>query len=317
VPRNQPRLFRRYPRAALALLVGVALVLLAAGSELFLRLAYGLGDPVLYAPHPQYGYRPRPNQLVHRKAVVRINNLGLRGRDWDARRANKILFLGDSVTYGGSSISNEELFSELAVAGLEGWVAGNAGVNAWGVANIHGLIVGAGFTPAAVYVSTLPERDFGRGLTRISWLPYWCHPPGSALREAAHFLLQGFVELDRCDEVVPKSASAQRKWKPPLEQAVQQLAQVDAHLRRLGHRHLIFISPTRAQLVDGRPRDARLVSLLRQAGLKVRYLLDEKSLTIRPQKERAGWYVDQLHLSRQGHQAWGRLIRGSLKSLAL
>lgn len=297
------------------ILVGAGIVALALAAELVLRQAYGLGTPVLYAPHPRYGYRPRPNQTVHRKALVRINNLGLRGRDWDEERGNKILFLGDSVTYGGSFITNQELFSELAVAGLDGWCSGNAGVNAWGVENVHGLIVGAGFTPAAVYVSTLPERDFFRGLMRISRLPYWCHQPGSALEEAGYFLLHGFMRLDHCAGASSGRASPPGQGRPTLERAVQRLAQMDSYLKRRGHRHLIFISPTRAQLVHGRPRNARLRSLLERAGLEVTYLLDEALLAGRPLEERDRWFVDQLHLSREGHRAWARVIRAQLKRL--
>src|SRR5262245_15331833 len=101
-------------------------------TEIGLRMV-GLGDPVIYEVNPDYGYRPRPNQMVHRfgGAIVRINNLGIRtDEDWETT-ANKVLFAGNSVTYGGSYVSNGDLFALRAVPEGYGWVGGSAGVNAW------------------------------------------------------------------------------------------------------------------------------------------------------------------------------------------
>src|SRR5437764_955827 len=78
------------------------------------RRLTGLGRPVLFYEHPSFGYRLKPNQETWRfgGAHFKINNLGLRAEsDWDASTGNKVLFLGDSVTYGGNHISNEDLFS--------------------------------------------------------------------------------------------------------------------------------------------------------------------------------------------------------------
>nr|MBC8423350.1 hypothetical protein [bacterium] len=76
------------------------------------------------------------------------------------------------------------------------------------------------------------------------------------------------------------------------------------------------ISPTRQQLVHGQPRDARLAALLRDAGLRVTYLLDEAQLTGRPADERAAWYSDELHLTRPGHRAWARVFGAHLRQPA-
>ena len=47
-----------------------------------------------------------------RDAGIRIDKCGLRtDDDWDAPGATRILFIGDSVTYGGAYIDNRELFS--------------------------------------------------------------------------------------------------------------------------------------------------------------------------------------------------------------
>jgi hypothetical protein len=108
-------IFENYKKVTIfvALLIGLLLSLML--SELLLKNFYGLGNPLLYDSNPLYGYRPLPNKTYHRfrGSLLKFNNLGLRAeRDWDyEKKDNKVIFLGDSVTYGGSYLSNNDLFS--------------------------------------------------------------------------------------------------------------------------------------------------------------------------------------------------------------
>mgnify|MGYP001558315659 CR=1 FL=1 len=99
--------FERHPKLTLSSIVISGVLILLAVAEFSLRLVFGLGNPVLYCSSPLFGYRLQPNQFVHRRgAEIRVNNLGVRAdRDWDEQIENKILFLGNSVTYGGTYIS--------------------------------------------------------------------------------------------------------------------------------------------------------------------------------------------------------------------
>lgn len=208
---GSPSVFERNQRLTLVALIVFGCVLLLVVAEIAARLILGLGDRVLYQSSPLFGYRPQPDQLVYRRggAEIRINNLGLRAdRDWDSTRENKVLFLGNSVTYGGSYIGTTELFSPLAVEGAEGYFAGNAGVNGWGVENIHALIVGNGFTPASIYVSVLQEMDFYRGLSKLAGKAFWTHKPLFALEELlAQFHLQRFESIYNNHDIQLRSVS--------------------------------------------------------------------------------------------------------------
>lgn len=315
-PATHKGAFSRRPRLVLAVVILLGLAALVAAAELTLRWAYGLGTPVLYQVDARFGFRPRPNQRVSRRAgvTVRINRLGLRAGNWGPGKQNKILFLGDSVTYGGSHVDNDALFSELAPAGLPGWRTGNAGVNAWGVANVHGLVVTARFTPATVYVTTLTERAFYRGFATINKLPYWCRAPRLALVELAYYWLHGRLELDRsCRRISrPQGAARGRGLDAQAEHAVARLGQLHRHLTGQGARHLIFVSPTRAQAVRGRPRDARVMRLLSRHGLPAVNLLDHEQMSSRSARERESWYYDHVHLTPAGHRAWAEMIRARL-----
>ena len=52
--------------------------------------------------------------IIRRGKNIYINNLGMRSTNLSNNEKDKfrILFYGDSVTYGGSIVNNEDLFSE-------------------------------------------------------------------------------------------------------------------------------------------------------------------------------------------------------------
>jgi hypothetical protein len=305
--------FERHPKATLACAWLAFFVLFAVVAEIALKQLTGLGRPVLFQAHPSYGYRLQPNQETWRfgGAHFRINNLGLRASDdWDPGIRDKVLFLGDSVTYGGNHISNHELFSEVAVQGLPGLRSGNAGIPNWGVENVYGLVVQERFLPASVYVTTFIEDDFYRGLSpgrNRPWIKY--QTPYFALQELADFVWHKYfmntAEFNRRErEGVPEEAR--------LETAARKLKAMDEFLKAAGHTHLIFISPTRQQVLDERPRDPRVQAQLEKHGVEVVYLLDKPRIAAASRDEKRSWYQDNDHLTPKGHAVWGELIREEL-----
>lgn len=310
--------FERHPRITLALVWLAFLLVLIVAAELLLKRLTGLGSPVLFQAHPAYGYRLKPHQETWRfgGAHFKINNLGLRAEhDWDAAREGKILFLGDSVTYGGNHVSNRDLFSEVAVARLPGYDAGNAGTPNWGVENVYGLVVEARFQPAAVYVSTFIEDDFYRGPPlglKLPWVRY--EAPLFALQELGDFLWHKFVMRTR------QSNQRTREREPAevrVARAALKLKMLDGRLKALGYRHFIFISPTRAEVLGEAPRDARVQDELDRFGVEAVYLLDAPVMRAAPPGARRAWFQDDVHLTRAGHAVWGELIGERLeRSLA-
>ena len=95
---------------------------------------------------------------------VTINDIGLRSiYDWKQIKGKKIIFLGDSVTYGGSYIDDTEIFSHLVCEKLVEYVCGNAGVNSYGVYN---TVMRSRFDKrlqdADIYIYLFPPDDFIR-----------------------------------------------------------------------------------------------------------------------------------------------------------
>ena len=134
-------------------------------TEIYLRYL-GLGDPVRYDSNYIYGYAPKENQKKERfrESIVTINELGLRTPfSWNNSEKKKIIFIGDSITYGGSYIDDKEIFSFLVCSKMNNYLCGNAGVNAYSVIN---MVMRSRYDRridnAEVYIFTVAPGDFYR-----------------------------------------------------------------------------------------------------------------------------------------------------------
>lgn len=99
----------------------------------------GWGDPVVYMRDDKCRFRLAPNQkkyMIGRQ--ININSIGMRGPEPDKNK-NNIVFLGDSITYGGASIADDKIFVGILNKMLSdtGYQALNAGVNNYGPKNIE------------------------------------------------------------------------------------------------------------------------------------------------------------------------------------
>ncbi len=185
---------RRATIAAAILGIVVAVVLLEVGLR-----ALGLGDPILYDNRLAYGYRPVADQARARLggARVHVNALATRGPEaapTPPPGTVRVLFLGDSVTWGGSYVGDHELFSAIAGDVLRDGLAAagaarpvetlNAGVNGWGPQNVFGLLRETGGFASTVWVVTALEDGFRREKTHAGEVPYFDVAPATALEEA-------------------------------------------------------------------------------------------------------------------------------------
>ena len=87
------------------LIILITLLTLAEGMLRFV----GLGNPILYNTNLSYRYYLKPNQKIKRfNSSIVINNHSLRSDEnwYKELTQKKILFMGDSVTYGGSYVDN-------------------------------------------------------------------------------------------------------------------------------------------------------------------------------------------------------------------
>ena len=157
----------------------------------------GLGNPLLYKSDTLVGYRLRPNQSNKRfqNAMVSTDSEGFRINPTKMKDLSSevFVFVGDSVTYGGSHIDNSELFSSLICANRPGSICLNSGVNAWGTYNMGRFISNFSLysnrVPTEFILVILPGDD-ERNLKDIRSLPFWTNPPKNpkAINEMINYL---------------------------------------------------------------------------------------------------------------------------------
>jgi lysophospholipase L1-like esterase len=293
--------------AATAVLGALAL------TELGLR-AIGLGHPILYDNRSAYGYRPLPNQSARRLwgARVHINNLGVRGPDVSPRRAPdavRVLFLGDSVTYGGSYVDDADVFSAVAAAHLASRrairvEALNAGVNGWGAQNVLGLLRATGGFDSTVWVITALADDVGREKTHVGEVPYFNAPPRLASEEV--LVLAAYKVLTAYKRPKPPADLA------PLARRNLGTYRLIAALARARGARVLFVWHPQEDVLGGAP-DPHKAAFLAMAAAAGAPALD---LTAAYARAAAGrLYVDGLHLTPAGHAVAGRVIGEQLADL--
>ncbi|MBD2326739.1 SGNH/GDSL hydrolase family protein [Alkalinema sp. FACHB-956] len=105
------------------LLGAIAILLALLGIEIFLRVRFGFGHPLLYLADPEMGYRLAPNQTVKRFGnTIAINQYSMRSGEITPERSPttfRILLLGDSVANGGWWTDQSQTISTLLQVQLQ------------------------------------------------------------------------------------------------------------------------------------------------------------------------------------------------------
>ena len=175
------------------ILSGSLLILLFIG-DIIAKRVLDLGQPIVYDSHHLWGYTPRENRTYERfdGDIVTINDVGARGeKDWN-NNGNNIIFLGDSVTYGGSYIGDNQTFASLSCQTIENWTCHNVGVNAYGVLNMVARSrYDKRISLAPLRIFTFITGDFDRGLQDQDTAHFILHEPPnyfSGLWEIMNFI---------------------------------------------------------------------------------------------------------------------------------
>jgi len=86
-------------------------------SELFLRIKWGFGNPLIYIADPEIGYLLAPNQFTKRNGnLIYINSYFMRSGDISEGKNKdifRIMLLGDSIVNGGWWTAQENTLSSL------------------------------------------------------------------------------------------------------------------------------------------------------------------------------------------------------------
>jgi hypothetical protein len=173
--KNGSAAFGSTPRRVIAFLM--ALVALAAMSEAALRFGLGLGNPILIALDPACGYIVKPDQNVVRFfGRTYINHYGMRSDEVPlVHRPDtlRLLFLGDSITYGTSRVNQSRIFTEILHRELPLIVHRpvevlNASASAWAPDNELSYIRSRGIFQSDIVLLVLNDGDVAQPRATIA-----------------------------------------------------------------------------------------------------------------------------------------------------
>ncbi len=155
----------------------IGLVLVTCIVEAALRFGLGLGNPVLIAPDAACSYILKPDQDVRRFfARTYVNHYGMRSEDVPAvRRAGtlRLMFVGDSITYGTSRVDQQQLFTELVHRELPAIVHRpvevlNASAGGWAPDNELSYIRSRGIFQSDILLLVLNDGDLSQARNTIA-----------------------------------------------------------------------------------------------------------------------------------------------------
>lgn len=287
----------------------------------------GLGTPLLYEEDHLVGFRPRPNQMISRKqnTMVTINHEGFRvSREQEITDDIPIVFVGDSVTFGGTSIDDRQIFSHILCQQLKLKGCINGAVNGWGTPNMGRLISNLSLytkRPIKQVILVILPGDDERNLAQLKGSPFWSNYPllKSGLIELTAFLIKLHLipALESKDNVNNLSVSSMesRRWASRQQHWDELRIQLDKSSVPI----MLAISPPLNWFTE--PEAKQREKLFTNLQLdktqtvpkveKICNIIDKLPKTSNP----GLWFIDNAHLSIDGHKAWARALASCINNV--
>jgi lysophospholipase L1-like esterase len=290
-------------------------MLLAFGTigELALRYGLGLGRPLLLQKDPDIGYLYQPRQHLQRFGHrVDINSFHQRGAEIDANPApgkTRILFVGDSVTFGTTLLDQEEILTEHVVrawreTGLMPVEVLNASAGSWGLGNQLAYLQRFGTFGAKIVVLQIGTHDLLQRASTSVRVGVDPTMPDRNPSLAWGELWERYVRPRLTGNGPPATS------RPPIEECPAQFAwnmaaltQALELIRQAGAQPFVVHTPNRADLDPAHPAEDPAATY-RPAFLQwlAARQIEVLDLCSRWTEEgaRKGYFLDQVHLSAEG-----------------
>ena len=316
---------RRWP--AIFLYLALAIILVLGLAECILRFGLGLGNPVLITPDPACEYILKPDQSVKRfSSHIAINHYGMRSGPIAPQKdphTARLLFLGDSITYGTSGIDQSKIFTELIHRDLPQKLGTpvevlNASASAWAIDNELRYLQSRGSFSSDLLILVLNSGDLTQARATISSVGegLTLTKPGSALQEVyEHYILRRILHASGHVDAGDTPA-------PNAEATVQQnLAKLDL-LKKYAEDHnmgfVVVFAPFRVFMDKStgfayRINQSNLSTLQSWSASRAVPLLDlDPVLSQHSAKEIT---LEGVHFNTKGHELAAQQIEDTLTSL--
>lgn len=171
--------------------IGVPVVLLIS-LELILRFAFGLCNAMLYKPSDAYEYIAAPNQNRYRMgAHIQINSYSQRCEEPDSTKV-RVLGLGDSVLFGGTTTDQEDLASSI-FSEETGMQMLNISAGSWGPDNCAAYLREKGVFGAKAMVLVCSSHDAYDRMSHVPVVGLYPNYPDKQYRWAIGELMDRYV----------------------------------------------------------------------------------------------------------------------------
>ena len=204
---------------------------------------FNLNSNIIYYSSNFYGYYHLPEQNIMRRGEkILIDKMGNRNNNNNTFQNSNLFFLGDSVTYGGSAVSNEETFSFLTSKNLnENYL--NISSNGWGIDNIlnfvefHDL-----YKNNSLYILTCINDCFTRNLRRIEQNFLFRKKQNSAALVVGQYFVYKFNNYLLSPIQVDSDFALKDNFKT-IQSSIQKLSVFNKKLKSINSKLLIIYSP--------------------------------------------------------------------------
>lgn len=309
--------------AASSLLITLSL------AEISLRYL-GLGHPITYEISTLWGYSPSPNQTERRfrDSLVTIDKNGFRiARPLEG--GTPIIFFGDSITYGGSYVDDNQLFSSLTCEMLDSenvspkYSCANAGVNGFGIRNMLGRIIYVEKQfPNAVIVLTIISDDFYRNFSQLGGLPFFIEKPPEPFPATIELIaysidcVRSYLRFKGSKISLHDEMQSQRDRllaHIEIDMVAHSLRELLEKRNEKGKHTIVIWSPSR-NWFNGMESEEEQYPHDKLQGLGVDAI--DMAVRLRQTKKSASEiFYDDAHLERNGHRAYAEVISAELSRL--
>jgi lysophospholipase L1-like esterase len=283
-------------------------------ADFFFNKKYGLGNIVLYENSIINGYNLSPNQKItnRRNNIISINNKGMRSNnDWLVNNDRKILFIGDSVTYGGSIVSNNELFSEKVCQKLisinKKFLCGNYAVNGYSIISIKNKIAYKEFNDEEFIIIILTASDMERNFHNLYSQPFYSKRISNyfpALTELMNIYLERYLYNIKHKNNSVEFEINSEKYKNFTKENIENLSKIT---KKTNKKIVLIYSPEISEF-SNKNKFFYYKNILKNNFSNfidmTTYISREKNLN--------KIYYDHVHLNSEGHEFYANVIKDYL-----
>ena len=275
----------------------------------------GLHKNIEYYTSSVYGYYKEKNQTIIKKNnKISLDELGNRNDKKNTFQNSNLFFLGDSVTYGGSAVSDNELFTYLVAKKLKKNYL-NISANGWGIPNIINYVDSNNFIKEnSTYILVCISDCFTRNLRRREQNFFFGENSKFATFNFFKYIvfqLNDHFLQNPYDHVVDYD----RDNSHTIKYSINLLKQFDDRISGANSNLIILYSPYlkdyKYKISDGNPifkQDIKnqIFKNSKKVNLKI-IDISRKLNKNQPDQFRKN-YIDKVHLSKEGHSLYADII---------